>query len=261
MSLFVSDTSFKLFCFTPARLKKTGLSATLLMLSLSAQAEPSLMVEKPDSHVQPDVQSLQQNSQSALVQDANGPAFDFPGWPQQQPQQSNDKIIPPPPPGPYASSALSDYSVVVPSSAHRSGRHSYRRPVAQNKAASVPIDMFSPDIPWPTNLRPQQRMPNYPASAKRYQYAQPSYSPAINSQNRNYNYGNSMTSPPYFNGTNMNGSRWMPAMGMAPPGPYNSRLNHSQLNYAPNYGSYYNPRYSQPMINNNATTSTKRPYR
>ena len=78
------------------------------------------------------------------------PAQPFPQWPQQE--TFKREIIPPPPPGPYMSSALSDYSVKGPAFARDNSR--------SDKQVLPPgrdIRKFSPDRPWPDDLRPTQR--------------------------------------------------------------------------------------------------------
>jgi len=250
MFLFVSHARSKTVCFKRASLKKNGLSTALLMLSLTVHAESPGVSEQPASNIQSDGQT-QQNP----MPDARAHSLNFPRWPQYQ--QENNEIIPPPPPGPYKSSALSDYSVNAPVSAYHSGKHPSRRQVVHHNSAVMPMNMYSPDIPWPTDLRPERRMPDYRAPAQGYHHAAPQvmqksppYGLGMNKQYGNDNFGNRRT--PY-----LNSSRWMPSMGMAPPGPYNNRWN-----YAPNYGSYHGPQsYGRPVINNSGAKSANPAYR
>ncbi len=269
MFLFVSYVCFKRPFCTQAGRRKTGLSAALLMLSLAAHAVPSDTAEKTASDaLASDVQKQEVQPQRNRISHSRAQNFKFPNWPQHQ--QGNRVIIPPPPPGPYMSSALSDYSVRTPSSGPRPGKHMPRRPpVSRNSSASVPMDTFSPDIPWPKNLRPEQRMPNHRVSGQGNHYAKPKamqkqlpvspYGPTSKNRYSNFNYGKRQgphSNGPSMNDMGMNGSRWMPSMGMTPQGPYSNRLN-----YAPSYGSNYGPRYKQPVSNNNGTKSANHTYR
>lgn len=240
MFLSVSQSYFKHRCFG-----KTVLTVAVLTLSLATHAGPSTsssgVVENSADKTQSDEVSSQNRMPPARSQ---GPGF--PRWPQHQ--QRNKGIIPPPPPGPYTSSALKDYSVAVPSS----GYHTGRSPSRDNTVSPVPMARFSPDVPWPTNLRPAQRQPQYGVSEQGSRYSKPFYGPVTNNNYGKYNDGNSAAL--YRNDRTMNASRWMPGMTMTPPGPYNNRLN-----YVPNYRSYYGPqyrsgsgsRYAGPAINDN----------
>lgn len=268
MFLFISHVCFKRPFCTPADLGKTGLSTALLMLSLAAHAVPSDTVENTADDAAADLQQQGMQPQPDRMADNRAQRPGFPGWPQHQ--QGNRVIIPPPPPGPYMSSALRDYSVRAPAPGPGFGKHKPRRPpVSRKGSAPVPIDTFSPDIPWPKNLRPERRMSDHRVSGQGNHYAKPKAMqkrPPVSpngsmSRNRysNFNYGKRLG--PYLNGPKMNnmgmnGSRWMPSMGMTPQRPYNNRLN-----YAPSYGSNYGSRYSQPVNNNNATESANHPYR
>jgi len=274
MFLFISRTYFKRPFCTQAGLGKTGLSTVLLMLSLAAHAVPSDTVENTAGDAPaPDLQKQGLHKQDVQSQpdrmsDNRAQRFNFPGWPQQQ--QGSRAIIPPPPPGPYMSSALSDYSVRAPAAGPRFGKHVPRRaPASRKGSAPVPMDTFSPDIPWPKNLRPERRMPDHRVSGQGNHYAKPKAMqkrPPVSpngpmSRNRysNFNYGKRQgpyLKGPKMNDMGMNSSRWMPSMGMTPQGPYDNRLN-----YAPSYGSNYGPRYSQPVNNSNGTKSANHPYR
>jgi len=251
MFLFVSHV-----CFKQTGVRKAALLVTLLTLSLIAHAASSGAAEEPVNNVQQAVQT-----QHDQMQHGRGQSFNFPHWPQHHQvnqQQTNKEIIPPPPPGPYMSSALSDYSVRAPSFGSYPGKLEQHNPAHRNDSTSVPMDMFSPDIPWPKNLRPgQYGTPNRWMPETDYYYAPPQsaqksfsvppYGPPANNQYKNY-YGNRYS--PY-----MNGSRRMPSMGMVPQGPYGNGLNH-----APNYGSNYDPRYDRPVMNNYGTKSANPPY-
>jgi hypothetical protein len=269
MFLFILHICFKRPSRTQAGLDKAGLSTALLMLSLAAHAVPSDTVENAAGDAPaPALQKQDVQPQPDRMSDNRAQRLNFPGWPQHQ--QGNRAIIPPPPPGPYVSSALSDYSVRAPAPGPRFGKHMPRRPPAPRKgSASVPMDTFSPDIPWPKNLRPERRMPDHRVSGQGNHYAKPKamqkqlpvspYGPTNRNRYSNFNYGKRQgqyLSGPKMNDMGMNGSRWMPSMGMMSQGPYNNRLNH-----APSYGSNYNPLYSQPVNNSKGTKSTNHPYR
>jgi len=259
MSLSVSQSRFK-----QTGTATSALTLTLLLSSLAVYAGSSQVDEETADRAQSSGQSSQWQMQETGAQ-----ATGYPRWPQHR--QGNEVIIPPPPPGPYNSSALSDYSVIAP--VHHARKPAPRRPAEYNspvnEPAAVPMATFSPDRPWPKNLRPEPRQPDYRAPAKASRPARPSYAPM---GNRHYAQGAKAYQGPYMgaprmnaprmnssrmNNMGMNSSRWMPNMTMTPPGPYNNRLN-----YAPDYGSNYGPQnYSRPAINNNATRSANPAYR
>jgi len=272
MFLFVSNAGSKQIVF-----KKTVLSTALLMLSLGVQAESATQVPE---------KQLEQSLNDELSPQVQKPAgktqnHPFPHWPHHM--QSSKSIIPPPPPGPYKSSALNDYAVRapvhMPAPVHRSVKPTSRQQAVHHDSVSAPMDMFSPDIPWPTNLRPQQQMPEHRVSNNGQRYAAPQamvsppYQPAPyrslpKQRYGHYNYDRQpdfYPAAPAMNGMGMDSSRWMPSMDMAPPGPYNSRGNYNRWNYAPNfspnYGSNYGPGYNRPVTGNNGMKSTNHPYR
>ncbi len=250
MFLFVSNIRFKQTGF-----KRTLLSAALLMLPLSVQAESS--AQAPEQPLEPSLEQSLNDASSQPVQKADGKTqnHSFPHWPHHM--QSSKSIIPPPPPGPYKSSALNDYSVSVPlhvpAPAHRNAQPAARPQAVHHDTASAPMDMFSPDIPWPTNLRPSQKMPEHRVLNSGPHYAAPQamtarpypsapYRPSLKQRYGAYNYGRQpgfYPTAPAVNGMGMDSSRWMPSMGVAPPGPYNSRGNYDRWNYAPNFSPNY----------------------
>lgn len=87
----------------------------------------------------------------------------YPNWPQRQQAQVRSVIVPPPPPGPYMSTALSNSSVSGGSLTRpynmRPSMSQGARPASQHKHPSKPMDMFSPDRPWPKDLRSQGNAP------------------------------------------------------------------------------------------------------
>ena len=261
-----------------ARFKQTGLSSALLLLSLTAHADVSDVAEKPPGDAPPDIQ-LDAQLQHKPGQDGNVQNHQFPHWPHHM--QGAKSIIPPPPPGPYKSSALNDYAVSTP--VYRSAKQPPRRQAVRRDSASMPMDMFSPDIPWPTNLRPEQQMPEHRVSGTGQHYARPQVSrpqamskqPGRSAAKPQYghNYGRQQgayPNAPYMNDMGMRSSRWMPTMNMAPPGPYNSRAYSNRWNYAPNfspdYGSNYgvqryDSRYARPATNNRSLNLANPAYR
>lgn len=134
------------------------------------------------------------------------------------------EIIPPPPPGPYMSLALSE-----------ARQHTFKRSVDEPangfETSDASMETFSPDVPWPDNIR--ETNPWMPENG--YRFVQP---PAMHNMNRaqpyaapsnNYGYG-------WPNRNNM-GSQRGPA-GNVPNAPYG--------NYSPGYGY---PNYQQPANN------------
>ena len=224
------------FCGISIELKKTGLAAILLLpclllQPLLLQAESSTDVKSEESTDKAVASHQAAEGSRAAVQRpvtgaGNNASFGFPKWPQRQ--QAGREMIPPPPPGPYMSSALSDYSVKAPSF----GR-SINKPVHRYDPSIVPMDMFSPDIPWPDNLRqakhkhkhqsPNRWMPengyHYVSTQKmapRPNNQQPPVQVRQQNQKRQYRGANNLPN------MNMDGSRWMPSMGFAPNGPYSN---------------------------------------
>ncbi|MBE9563685.1 MAG: hypothetical protein IMF17_00470 [Proteobacteria bacterium] len=234
-------------------LKKVSLSVVLLLTPVLLQAETSgggnlatpKVINEPVSS-QPATDNLVSNHK-----DGHNADLGFPQW--QQRQRVDKEIIPPPPPGPYMSSALSDYSVKGPSF----GRN-YNKPVYRHDPSFVPMDMFSPDIPWPNNLRGNKNSNAnrwMPKNGYRYVQPQPIKQTAPRGdkrQQRNMNTGPQYPGNYNMPNMNMNGSRWMPSMGYTPRGPnYNGPSNRekSSNNYVarpaqPPYRAQ-NPRYNQ----------------
>lgn len=246
MYLFASNTGFKRTGF-----KQTGLFAVLLMSSLSVCAESQEVTETPAGDLQRS-DTQRQDAQSQDKQAATGmrQEFSFPDWPKRQ--QTARETVPPPPPGPYMSSALSDYSVKAPSFGRNPDNYEQQRSANRPRSSVVPMDMFSPDVPWPDNLRQakhkhKHQSPNRWMPENGYQYVnthkmaprsnnqQPPVQVRQQNQKRQYRGTNNLPN------MNMNGSRWMPSMGFAPNRPYSN---------APGYnGSPYRnqgPRSNQP---------------
>ena len=80
--------------------------------------------------------------------------FDFPRWPEHKRLDRGvpREVIPPAPPGPYMSSALSKFSVAGPAFARNANK-----PAIRMKPSEMPMEAFSPDIPWPGNHDAPQR--------------------------------------------------------------------------------------------------------
>jgi len=108
----------------------------------------------------------------ATVSSSNAPsnateetaAFHFPQWPQRR--QAKEEVVPPPPPGPYMSAALNGGSVKAPSFGNNNRN---KRRAMSFDSSNVTMDTFSPDIPWPTSMRPPSRW----VPDNGYQYVQP----------------------------------------------------------------------------------------
>lgn len=218
-------------------LKKPGLAVVLLLLSASLQAEPS--DEVSTSEVTANEQQLSYDDNRGLPQR----------------QSTSKEMIPPPPPGPYMSSALSDFSVKAPSF----GR-AYNKPVYRHDSSFIPMDVFSPDIPWPNNLRGNKNRNVdrwMPENGYRYVQPQPMRNNAApgmkhkqgpanvkHRQARGMYPGQQYPGKNNMPNMNMNGSRWMPSMGYSPRGPY------------------YNGPYNQPdSSNNHVARPAQPPYR
>ena len=186
--------------------------------------------------------------------------------------QTMQHPVPPPPPGPYKSTALSEYS----KHAHASGReqlepkntkqqnikqgqmetgqtepektkHGQTESKQKFNSAQVPMDVYSPERPWPENIRPanpwapdysrpsaatQYRMPanpaamyNYPADRfygyrqypgmgapdARSPYMQAPYMRHPQTQDPQFQ-SPRMQAPAYWPNMNSQGSNWMPSM-------------------------------------------------
>lgn len=222
---------------------QSGILVSLVTTSFYVQAQASAPVSA--------------ESNGANVNNTQQPMLGFPQWSERK--KARREIIPPPPPGPYMSTALSSgskgYSKSVPSFGNQS-----RVPI---KSSSMKMESFSPDIPWPTNLRPPTRW--VPDSG--YQYvapqAQPQLRPVAPPASRynaptggqfSYQRGPQMNMPrmggsnmPGWNQTGINQSRpnnWMPSMntGQLKPYPNRTQPNQSFPNrsnaYPPNQGPY-----------------------
>lgn len=185
-----------LFCPCIDNVKKLSLLIAMLMQPMLLQAQPAdAFNAKLDDSTGPDIKKQQRNSP-------------YPHWPAGR--QINTVMVPPPPPGPYKSLALNDFSVNQASFSIDS-----MQATSKLAPADVPMEGFSPDVPWPENLRPvSHRMPE-----NGYRYAPP---PVINkpypgTQNSPSNYRQG-----YRRSTNMNwpDSRWKPSMAADSRGPY-----------------------------------------
>jgi len=144
----------------------------------------------------------------------------FPRWSERQ--RVEKEAVPPPPPGPYMSLGLNDFPV-----SETSFNHGPNRPQVPLDSSGAPIETFSPDVPWPKNIRPTKRwMPE-----DGYRYVNPQveknlYPGMQNNPSGNYNYGHPAT--PYMGWP---GANWAPPMGAVPAAPYR---------YAPDYDPRYN---------------------
>jgi hypothetical protein len=196
-------------------IKKAGVLFFLLTQTMSIYAESTDTIAN--------ITEVTADAVNQEQQDKNN----FPRWPVRQ--QVVKELVPPPPPGPYMSLGLNDFPVSQPSF-----DSSLNKPEIELDSSGMPIQSFSPDVPWPKNLRPTKRwMPE-----NGYQYVEPQAEkkpyPVVQSNNPayNYNYG-------YQRNPNLDrpGPNWTPSMGAGPAWPYR---------YAPDYGSGY----SYPVNNN-----------
>ena len=185
--------------------KTTVLTAFLLVNSLVAQAE-----EQSGSSATNDFMSVS----------------GFPQWPNRV--QANKEMVPPPPPGPYMSTALSDYSVKG-----SRFKHGVSRPEMGFDVVNPTIDSFSPDIPWPDDLRTPRRW----VPEKGYTFAPPpvkrNVTPARPSNNNNYGYNyrpNGMNNMLPTMGFNSNKPRQLGPQNM-PSGGYSSGPRYPANNY------------------------------
>ncbi len=113
--------------------KKAGLLTLLLMVSMPVQAQAS---DAPESAVASGSEEQQRK-------------FSFPRWPERQ--QVNREVIPQAPPGPYMSSALSGSSVKGFSFDRGN------KPAMKFETSNVPMEAFSPNIPWHSNSKSPDR--------------------------------------------------------------------------------------------------------
>lgn len=133
------------------------------------------------------------------------------------------EIIPPPPPGPYMSLALS-------AAKQHAFKYNADQPANGFGTSGASMETFSPDVPWPDNIR--EPNPWMPENA--YRFVQP---PAMQNMNRGQPYAAPSNNYGYGR-PNMNnmGSQRRPA-GNVPNAPYGT--------YSPGYGYPY-PNYQQP---------------
>jgi hypothetical protein len=213
--------------YKPEKLKvsmlKTGLFILLLTQSMMLQAEAesgTVPEQAAESAVDSgNDQQLTAQSQQASNQQMGKMHRNFPRWPERA--QAHKELIPPPPPGPYMSTALNDHSV----QGRSFGAGLNKPPVHHFDPSAVPMDMYSPDRPWPDNLRPSNHwMPD-----KGYHFASPSVHkkpyPATAPNmpvHSNYGYrpGPAINPPGNWPTMNTSGSRWMPSMGSGYRNPY-----------------------------------------
>jgi len=123
--------------------KKTGLLFVLLTQSIVAQA---LTPGAPEASAESAVAS---GSSEEKKQE-----FNFPAWPERK--QVFRERIPPAPPGPYMSSALSGFSDKGAFSRDRD-RSEINMGSSDMPRVAIPMEAFSPDAPWPSNLKSPNR--------------------------------------------------------------------------------------------------------
>ena len=154
------------------------------------------------------------------------------------PDEANENMIPPPPPGPYVSTGLLEaaeerpttpdspsYEVINPSATSDAVDSVVSAPVVAKPAMTapmppaaprvepntVPMSTFSPDRPWPNNMRPM----DVPAQA--YQQAAPSrmQAPTFNNVPPTYNQGYNRSTGSYMN---VPATQWAPPINAGPQG-------------------------------------------
>ncbi|MFV2003777.1 MAG: hypothetical protein ACC650_01175 [Gammaproteobacteria bacterium] len=200
---------------------KTGLFILLLTQSVVLQAESDTVPEQAaESAVgSGNDQQMAAQDQQTSNQQMGKMHRNFPRWPERA--QEHKELIPPPPPGPYMSTALDDHSVQDRSF----GAGLNKPPVHHFDPSAVSMDMYSPDRPWPDNLRPSNRW----VPDKGYHFASPSVHkkpyPATAPNmpvHSNYGYrsGPAMNPPGNWPTMSNSGSRWMPSMGSGHRNPY-----------------------------------------
>ena len=96
------------------------------------------------------------------------PESSFPAWPERRRMQLRQRErVPPPPPGPYMSTALSTDTVRGPTFG-RSADSMQEEGRNRSMEMDAPMDLFSPDRPWPT-----MRMTDRWEPAGGYHYVEP----------------------------------------------------------------------------------------
>jgi|GEM_PF-4953578 hypothetical protein len=136
----------------------TVASLGLVSASLAADNEKLAMVEIP----------LDEPSSSDGAAEAAGEAG-FPPWPERRRMQTQQRErVPPPPPGPYMSTALSGDTVRGPAFGRQAESLDKDTGTQSDFPEMPPIDVFSPDRPWPAMRAADQWKP-----AKGYHYVAP----------------------------------------------------------------------------------------
>jgi len=126
-----------------------SLLASLMIFSFNVQAQAT--------------ESIPEAASEPTAKEGKQSVYHFPQWPSRK--QVKRERVPPPPPGPYMSTALSGKSIKPPSFSNR-----VNKPKVTFDSSDVSMDTFSPDVPWPTNLRPS---PSRWMPENGYQYVQP----------------------------------------------------------------------------------------
>lgn len=258
------------------------------------------IVDTPEANVTPDdqlVQREQQNTAKRSQLGSRSTVFGFSRWQQRQPLHKTPvremmAPPPPPPPGPYRSTALKSYSEKAPMfgsdrSKAAPAKHYWKQrapsaPDSQFDFATLPMAMFSPDIPWPKNLRPDNLRPGSRAvddwrSKSAYQHrssqaAQKPFAPVYmppamskhQSDNRQLNHfpgnflGNVPESAQNWRSGYAPDSRWMPTMSWSP------RTQQAQgqpqtRHQAPHVNSNQY-RSNVPLVNRQALSHTRMPH-
>lgn len=222
--------------------KKAGLLFFLLTPFMVVQVQAS---DAPEAADEPAVDSGSEEQQRK---------FSFPRWPERQ--QVNREVIPPAPPGPYMSSALSNFSVEGPAFAR-----DINKPAIKMSSSDVPMEAFSPDTPWPSNIEsPQQWKPE-----NGYRFVEPvvrKKSYPVMLYDRPSKYNNGYNRRPVMSGRGLHASPYMRSSAEPSTG-VNQARSYSRRPYAlsPNNGSGRSPDRSNAAMNNSENQSRHPAYR
>lgn len=142
------------FCIRIDSVKKLSFLTALLMQPMLLMADVT------------DISAVNSDDSSDASNKGLQGKYAYPRWPasQQASKQTGRVIIPPPPPGPYMSLALNDFPAN-----ESSFDHDAMESVSKLDSSNVPMEAFSPDVPWPENTRPARRW----VPENGYRYVQP----------------------------------------------------------------------------------------
>jgi hypothetical protein len=163
---------------------KVSLSVFLLTQSITLRAEVETTAENEAASTTVESAANESASQKDTVADVKSKNVHnssvrrtMSPWPERK--RAARSTVPPPPPGPYMSTALSEHTVAGPAFKKDSDK-----PKSESTAQDESLNRFSPDRPWPSNLRPAKRW--QPESGYQYhssQHENPSYMRPMNNRN------------------------------------------------------------------------------